>query len=312
MGGSSAQLTTHSTGGTSNNSHTGGATTQSTGGTSSYAHTGGATAYSSGGASGGTSSYAHTGGATTVGGSAGSSSAGAAAVQTFTTSFVTPYCARLAACCTLAGYAAPTAAACKENELGYYETSLSDGSASVNAAAVSALLAAVQDTCDQPSYALYGLTSGVRPIGSDCTDVGQCQGDSVACLIPGSATLGKCVTLTRGKVGDPCAVGCDNTGNCRWTMNGASPNETAACWDEDGLRCDSVSGTCAALTGLGEPCDSFTCGVHADCRDGVCVSRGKLGENCADGRSCESTLLCNYSTYVCEKMSIAWSGGCGG
>ena len=309
-------------GGSSEHSASGGtAALLASGGASATLATGGsaatggsstkASAPSTGGATGGVSSTTSTGGSSATGGAAGSSSAGAQAVQAFTTSYVTPYCTRLADCCTQAGYTASSATSCANTELGYYETSLADGSVQVNSTGVAALLNAIQNKCDQPSDTLYSnLTAGTRPIGSDCTDVSRCQGDSVACLIASTASVGKCVALTRGKIGDPCAVGCDNTTSCRWTINGGNATQTAACWDEEGLRCDSGTNTCVSLVGMGNSCDSLTCGAHADCLNGVCVAKGKLGESCSTGRSCESTLSCN-SSYICEKMSIAWSGSCG-
>jgi len=289
------------TGGSSVASPTGGS--KSTGGSSAKSST------STGGANGG---MPGTGGTSSIGGAAGGNSGGAQAVAEFTTSYVTPYCSRLAECCIQAGYAAPTATSCADTELEYYQESLADGDAQVNSAVISALLGAIQNTCDQPSYALLAsLTLGTRPVGSDCTNVSQCQGDSVACIVPSSTSVGKCIALTRGRVGDPCTVGCDNTSTCRWSVFGGSVTDTAACWDEDGLQCDSVTNQCVALSGIGNYCESFTdCGVHASCINSACVAKGKLGESCNNGRSCESTLLCN-SSYICEKMSIAWSGSCG-
>jgi hypothetical protein len=261
------------------------------------------------GGRGGATSGSAAGGTSTAGVATGGSTALATGTQALITSYVTPYCARLAQCCTAAGYVAPTTASCTERELGFYGKSVNDGSALVNTAGVSALLGAIQSTCDQPSYTLFSnLTAGTRPIGSECTDVSQCAGDSVMCQILGSATVGKCVALGRGKAGDACAVNCDNTSTCQWTVMGAGPG-VAACWDEDGLRC-SDTGVCVALTGIGKTCDSSSCGAHADC-NGVCRARGKLGESCSDGRSCESTLICDSKSYTCVKMSIAWSGSCG-
>lgn len=260
-------------------------------------------------ATGGTSISGTTGGTTSVGGGA---SGGTQAVLVFTASYVTPYCTRLAQCCVQAGYSAPSATACQATELGYYQAALANGSAQVNSAAISTLLSSIQNTCDQPSYTLFSdLTTGTWPMGSDCTDVSQCQGDSVACIVPVSASTGKCVPLTRGKVGDSCAVDCDTTSSCQWTINGGTLTESAACWDEDGLRCDSTTNQCVALARPGASCDfSVDCGVHASCMNSVCVAKANVGESCSNGRSCESTLTCN-SNSTCEKMSIAYSGSCG-
>jgi hypothetical protein len=308
--GSGGTATPSASGGTVGSSGIGGSSVISaTGGTKS---TGGSSAKSStnaGGTSGGSPS---TGGTSSVGGAAGGGSGGTQAVAAFTASYVTPYCTRLSECCTQAGFAAPSAASCANTELGFYQASLASGGAQVNNQGISALLGAIQNTCDQFSYALFGaLTSGTRPAGSDCTEVSECQGDSMACIVPSSTNAGKCIALTRGKIGDPCAVDCDNTSSCRWSVLGGSVTESAACWDEDGLHCDSNTNKCVALSGVGKSCESFSdCGVHASCMNSVCVAKGKLGESCSNGRSCESTLICN-SSYVCEKMSIAWSGSCG-
>ncbi|HEY5956628.1 MAG TPA: hypothetical protein VIV60_08750, partial [Polyangiaceae bacterium] len=247
-----------------------------------------------------------------AGGTTSSSTSTSKGTDVLVSTYVTPYCAKLSECCVKAGFVAPTATACADRELGFYDKSLLDGTASVNDAGVKALLAAIQNTCDQPSYGLYAnLTVGTLPVGSTCTDVTQCAGDNVMCQIITTASTGKCIALSRGQLGSACASNCDNTSMCRFTLMGASPGSgTSVCWDEDGLRCDNDTGTCVALSGIGKACDFGTCGSHADCYNDVCRAKGKLSESCADGRSCESTLICDGTTQTCVKMSIAWSGSC--
>ncbi len=285
---------------------------QSTGGTRAVGGlqgTGGAP--TSGGANGNGGSAPTTGGSPSSGGSSGSPLGGDGAVLAFTTNYVTPFCERLADCCTKAGYPVPSAASCATTELQYYVDALADGSAQPNDEAIASYLSAISSGCDQPSYALMArLVAGTRPTGADCTDVSQCAGDSVACIIPKSSSSGKCTPLARGVSGDPCHVGCNTTTSCRWTINGGTLTDGVACWDEDGLRCDNETSTCVPLAGIGQTCDWVECGEHASCLDGKCVAKGQLGDDCRDGRSCESTLSCS-ATDTCEKVSIAWSGSCG-
>lgn len=324
-GGSSSTATggsgTHPTsGGSSSTVATGGTKSTQAGGTSAYSaggttFTGGSQTAGGtrqvGGTSSARSSTLQSGGSSSSGGTSGSALGGDAAVQSFTTSYVTPYCERLADCCAEEGYSAPSAASCASNELSYYVDSLADGSAQPNNEGIATFLGSIATSCDQPSFALMAnLTAGTRPTGADCTDVSQCAGSSVACITSGSATVGKCSPLARGASGDPCSVDCDNTTTCRWSFGGGSAAPATACWDEDGLRCDTVTNTCVPLAGVGQACESLECGVHASCVNGKCVAKGKLSESCSDGRSCESTLICN-SNHVCEKMSVAYSGNCG-
>ena len=244
-------------------------------------------------------------------GGAGGATAYSGAATAFVSTYVDPYCTRLATCCATAGLKVPSQAACTNQELNYYVSALNDGTATVNATGVSALLASIQSTCDQPSYALSAnLTAGTLPAGAACSDSAQCAGSSVVCEIPTNLTIGKCVVASRGKLGDACLVTCDNTSSCRWTVMGTTSTATAACWNEDGLRCGDAD-TCVAISAVGQSCDSFVdCGAHANCYNGLCRANGKQGESCANYNSCESTLICDSKTMTCVKMSIAWTGSC--
>jgi len=244
-------------------------------------------------------------------GGAGGATAYSSAATAFVSTYVDPYCTRLATCCATAGLKVPSQAACRNQELNYYVSALNDGTATVNATGVSALLASIQSTCDQPSYALSAnLTAGTLPAGAACSDSAQCAGSSVVCEIPTNLTIGKCVVASRGKLGDACLVTCDNTSSCRWTVMGTTSTATAACWNEDGLRCGDAD-TCVAISAVGQSCDSFVdCGAHANCYNGLCRANGKQGESCANYNSCESTLICDSKTMTCVKMSIAWTGSC--
>ncbi len=229
-----------------------------------------------------------------------------AAAQEYVTAYAAPYCSRLAACCAQNGFPTPQRAACEAGELGYVK-SLDDGSAVIDRTVIQTILTQLQDSCDQPSYAVLARTTkGTRAAGEPCDSVDQCESEPGICLNK------KCMVPPRGKAGDGCAVTCDDYTSCKWTTSGGK-SPYAFCDESDGLRCDRESQTCVALKAAGETCADFTeCGTHADCSSGICVARVKLGADCSR-TSCDRGLQCGNGTgsaYVCQKASIAWSGSC--
>lgn len=262
----------------------------------------GATSAISGGQGGGAATGT-TGGTTTL------STALSLGEQAFVTTYATPYCTRLESCCASEGFGSAALTNCVNNELSYYADSLRAGTASVNATGAATLLAAIEDTCDQFSYTLFGgLVVGTIAIGAECTEGYQCNGTNVMCQVGGGATTGTCVELSRGTAGDACAVTCDDMTPCLWTVYGTGTG-TAACWDADGLKCDAT-GVCVAVAGIGQSCATQSCGAHADCISDSCVARAKLSETCSSV-SCDSTLSCDTTTLTCVKASIASSSVCG-
>jgi hypothetical protein len=229
-----------------------------------------------------------------------------AAAQEYVTTFAAPYCSRLAACCAQNGFPTPKPGACEANELGYVKD-LDDGSAVINPTGIQTILTMLQDSCDQPSYALLARTTkGTRAAGEPCDSVDQCASESGICL------NGKCMVPPRGKAGDGCSVTCDDYTSCKWTTSeGKSPY--VMCYEADGLYCAYESHTCVALKAAGAACADFNeCGTHADCTNGICVARTKLGADCSR-TSCDRGLQCGNGTgsaYICQKASIAWSGSC--
>jgi hypothetical protein len=121
------------------------------------------------------------------------------------------------------------------------------------------------------------------------------------------------MTPPRGKAGDGCSVTCDDYTTCSWTTSGGKA-PYAVCYDQDGLRCDSVTSTCVPITAVGAKCTDFTeCGEHAECANGTCQAKKKLGADCGTGVYCDSGLECRNTgdaIYKCQKYSIAWSGSC--
>jgi hypothetical protein len=237
------------------------------------------------------------------------------AQQEYVNTFAQPYCTRLAECCIQAGFPAPSLAACEQDELGFVKH-LGDGTSVIDPTAIQTILSGLTNSCDQPSYALLGSTTkGTRQSGEACDDSAQCSGSPVVCLGPegASTTGGKCMTPPRGKVGDGCTVTCDDYTTCSWTTSGGKA-PYAICYDQDGLRCDSVSSTCVSVTAVGAKCSDFNeCGEHAECDNGVCQAKKKLGADCGTGAYCDSGLECRNTgdgIYKCVKYSIAWSGSC--
>lgn len=236
-----------------------------------------------------------------------------AAEQEYVETFAQPYCTRLAECCAQSGFPTPALAACEQNELGFVKH-LADGSSVIDPDSIRTILSGLTSSCDQPSYALLGSTTkGTRQAGEACDDSAQCAGTPVLCLKLDGATSGKCTTPPRGKAGDGCAVTCDDYTTCSWTTSGGK-TPYAVCYDQDGLRCDSESSTCVAITAVGAQCDDFTeCGEHAECSNGTCQAKKKLDADCGTGAYCDSGLQCTNTgdaIYKCRKYSIAWSGSC--
>lgn len=236
-----------------------------------------------------------------------------AAAQQYVQAFAEPYCTRLAACCAQAGYPTSGLAACEANELGFVKY-LDDGSEVMDSTTIQTILTQLQNSCDQPSYALLASTTqGTRLAGEACDAVDQCAGDPALCLSAGGPGTGKCMTPPRGKAGDGCSVTCDDITLCKWgTSGGKSP--FSACYDQDGLRCDTSTYTCVPFTAVGAKCADFSeCGAHAECTNGTCQAKAALGAPCGGSTTCDSGLQCNStggSTSTCQKLSVAWSGSC--
>jgi len=225
--------------------------------------------------------------------------------QEYVNTYVQPYCTRLAECCAQAGISSSGLGPCETHELGFVKY-LDDGSEVIVPSVIQTILAQIQNSCDQPSYALIGAaTDGTRLSGQPCVAVDQCAGTPALCL------NGTCMTPPRGKAGDGCSVTCDDTTDCKWgTSGGKSPN--AVCYDQDRLRCDSTTSTCVAVTAVGAACTDYSeCGTHAACTNGTCQALAKVGQDCSS-QSCDSNLQCNSNgaAHTCQTLSMAWRGSC--
>jgi hypothetical protein len=237
-----------------------------------------------------------------------------AAQQEYVNTFAEPYCSRLAECCAQQGLPTSGLGPCEANEL-LFVKHLDDGSEVMDTTTIQTILSQLQNSCDQPSYALLaGTTKGTRLAGEPCEAVDQCAGDPALCLSSSGSSSGKCMTPPRGKAGDGCSSSCDDVTVCKWgTSEGKSPY--SACYEQDGLRCDTTTTfTCVPITAPGAKCTDYAeCGVHAECNNQTCVAKVKLGASCSNGKICDSGLQCvssGGSVYACQKYSVAWSGSC--
>jgi len=228
--------------------------------------------------------------------------------QAYVNAYLQPYCTRLAECCAQAGLAYSGIGACEAYELGFVKY-LDDGSEVIVPSVIQTVLDQIKTSCDQPSYALIvATTDGTRTSGQPCVAVDQCAGTPALCLD------GTCMTPPRGKAGDGCAVTCDDNTDCKWgTSGGKSPN--AVCYDQDGLRCDSTTNTCVAVTAVGKACTEYAeCGTHAECLNGICQAYAQVGQECNNGRYCDSSHACMSNSSgtksTCQTLSLAWSGSC--
>jgi hypothetical protein len=237
-----------------------------------------------------------------------------AGAQEYVNTYLQPYCTRLAECCAQAGIPYSGMGACEAYELGFVKY-LDDGTEVIVPSVIQTLLDQMKNSCDHPSYALIDATTdGTRTSGQPCVAVDQCAGTPALCLMTGTTGSGTCMTPPRGKPGDGCAVTCDDTTVCKWgTSGGKSPN--SVCYDQDGLRCDSTTNTCVAVTAIGKACTDYSeCGAHAECSNGTCQAVAQLGQDCSGSQRCDRNLQCIASSggtnYTCQTLSMAWSGSC--
>lgn len=109
-----------------------------------------------------------------------------------------------------------------------------------------------------------------------------------------------CTVLVRGKLGDPCHVGCEldtDSGSCYPLNEPEEPGVEVTCHNEDGLRC-VFGGTCQPSIPTGCPCtlgDSAYCNAASDCTEGagqVCKARGAAGTPCVLHSECVPSTYC--------------------
>jgi hypothetical protein len=225
--------------------------------------------------------------------------------------FIEPYCTALDGCCADAGISSNGIASCEQYLLAFHEAVLNNGSAITVPSAYSAALQPLQTNCTlPPQTALDSVVTGTYAAGTACTSVDECAGDPSFCLMTGNATTGTCVTPRRGAQSDSCLVTCDDTEPCRWTLTG-DPVAAAACYDQDGLRCDDTSNTCVKTVAVGSACSQSIqgeCGTHSYCSTAtnLCAARSQLGDACGAEVPCDTNLECSNGVCAVSTVSQVW------
>jgi hypothetical protein len=140
---------------------------------------------------------------------------------------------------------------------------------------------------------------GRVPLGGACADPSECA--PVSGHLAWCNTDLLCVDAPRGRVGDACFGDCSAL-NHSCQGNGTNP---FGCYDDDGLTCSTVSGTCEKTWGrVGETCISGQCVTDAHCDTGVCRSAGAIGAACSDDSWCDPAerAFCDQTTGQCARF----------
>lgn len=178
-------------------------------------------------------------------------------------------------------------------------------------------------------------SGGTKKPGETCSQDSECAPSTegkVDCrtLFKDGGTIKKCQIQITGKAGDtPCLGTVD--GNL--TSYNTSGTETDVlprgylCNVKDGLRCDSTTNKCVAISKIGEACAGFgsnlcTKDAYCDSTTKQCAARKPVGsactsfssEQCADGTYCDSaSKTCKASLAVgaaCTSSSECISKSC--
>lgn len=185
------------------------------------------------------------------------------------------------------------------------------------------------DVCEAGFYCLGEPDAKCIAANAIVEAGGACSG-SIACSAPGGCVRGVCTG--QPSVGDPCEVvtQCPPAAYCAVDVCEPFRLENESCertsfsdnCSPGGLECMARSGMCERLGRLGdrcedsngcigtpcvngrcelarlpgEPCEdnSSECIAGSDCRDGICVERGKgIGQECLDHSDCARRLECD-------------------
>jgi hypothetical protein len=206
------------------------------------------------------------------------------------------------------------------------------GTVSIDQTALDACVAAygtVATTCTSTALkaGCRGVFVGAQAEGQPCggtTRFGsfECKqaNGSASCYWQDSGgyptKTGVCVSIPRGKSGDPCSKTCLKNETCIVDMIGGAAPFPVSCFEEDGLYCSVVSNptVCKPMLHLGDACnwDIDPCGGGNYCgwNTNTCLAKGKLGESCANGW-CADDLTCGTNTR-CAEWPLASVSVCNG
>jgi hypothetical protein len=163
---------------------------------------------------------------------------------------------------------------------------------------------ATPTVCDE----VFGPPQGTKAPGETCDGDDDCAPSSegkvdCASSFSGSAQVRKCQVQVRGKAGDKPCIGSVEGSTTYSNLGGDDlPAKGFLCYDQDGLRCDSVSDTCVAYKLVGEACTSNgfarDCVATAYCDVALrkCAARKPAGAACGDGAS-SAQVECAAGNY---------------
>lgn len=260
----------------------------------------------------------------------GGSSAVALALQPLAKAF----CATARACCKRDGFYRMALDDCEANLPSRLQPFplLDQGIVTIDPDRLAACAAAYENAVTSCSIAeveaaCYGLWIGSRAEGQACGGRGsfgafECESKngSAACYWQDAdrypSNPGVCVTLPRGKAGDPCGKSCGKNQDCVVDVVGGEAPLPVMCFEEDGVYCAVMENppVCKPYSKVGDPCsyDFGSCGRgnYCDWNEHACKTAALLGESCM-AASCVQGTVCTTGSR-CIVQSLASSDVCMG
>jgi Dickkopf-like protein len=231
--------------------------------------------------------------------------------------FVNELCELYRPCCAAAGLRAD-GVQCRA----FYGAFTSAGS--YDAAAGEACLTAMRAASSQPDFcdgnaepaacdAVFGTSSGTKAPGQTCDFDDDCapsaQGEAIcgSAFPSGGGEIRKCQILVRGTAGSTPCIRTVEGSTWSSSYNGDDvPLMGYSCNVADGVRCDSLTDTCVALTPVGGDClTSSQCVREATCSSATdtCAARAPVGSACGLDSDCVKTAYCSDPGGLCTARS---------
>ncbi len=221
--------------------------------------------------------------------------------------FADTYCAEVAKCCVQAGMSG-SGSLCHMLSSGAYDASAGEAClADVKAQVAAGTFCTSQSTSSSCNAVFTSNTqAGHKKPGEDCEMDSDCAPSSDGTVVCASRYvdpnwLHKCQVRMPGKVGDTCLGTQD--GDLFSSVGAANTGDLAAsgyvCNTADSLTCSSSSGTCIALSGVGQAC-AYT----SDCvRSAYCDGKDRCSARVAAGAACTGQGDECVAGYYCADAS---------
>lgn len=257
------------------------------------------------------------------GGIDGGTSAAALALQPLAKAF----CAAARTCCKRDGFYAVALDDCEAkfpSRLQPYPL-LDPGTVTIDSVRLAACVSAYEKaatTCAVADVeaACHGLWIGTRTEGQSCGGTVpfgayDCQvtNGSAACHWKDAESYpsgtGVCVSVPRGKVGDPCGKSCRQNQDCLVDLVGSSAPFPVMCFEEDGVYCAVTENppVCRSFLAVGDTCnyDFGSCGRgnYCDWNAHACRAAAKLGETCGEVTCVEGTVCTTAGRCIAESLA---------